>query len=132
VGKRLRLDDVRFEVQDSRIRARVQLSNGGLSHLGLATGVLPEATPEKVIAQATINAVRMFAVYAGSDHPVSLQGVEVITSPSARTVLVLLRMGAGDEGRFLSGSAAVRDDSTTAAARAALDGLNRQIEGLMH
>jgi len=132
MGKRLRLDEVRCEVQDSRVLAKVQLSNGGLSHIGLATGFLPEANLERVAAQATINAVRMFAAFTGADRPaLTLQDVDVITSPSTRTVLVLLRLGHGDEARFLSGSAAVREDATTAAARAVLDGLNRQIEALL-
>lgn len=132
MGKRLRLDEVRCEIQDSRVLARVQLSNGGLSHIGLATGFLPEANLERVAAQATINAIRMFAAFTGADRPVvTLQDVDVVTSPTTRTVLVLLRMGQGDQARFLSGSAAIREDATTAAARAVLNGLNRQLEALL-
>jgi len=133
MGKRLRLDEVRCEIQDSRILARVQLSNGGLSHIGLATGFLPEANLERITAQATINAIRMFAAFTGADRPaVTLQDVDIISSPSIRTVLVLLRMGQGADARLLSGSAAVREDATTAAARAVLDGLNRHLEALLH
>jgi len=129
---RLKLDEVSCEVLDGRIRARVQLSKGGLAHIGLANGVLAEANCEKVIAQATINAVRMFTVFAGVNHSVVLHDLDVVTSPSARTVLVSLRMGQGDESRFLSGSAAIRDETAFATARAVLDGLNRQIEGLLN
>ena len=132
MGGRLKLDEVQCEVQDGRIRARVRLSKGGLAHIGLANGILPEGTCEKVIAQATINAFRMFTVFAGAEKDVTLHDLDIVTSPSARTVLVSLRMGQGDGSRFLSGSAAVRDQSTLAAARAVLDGLNRQIEGLLN
>jgi len=129
---RLKLDHVHCEVQDNRIRARVQLSKAGLTHIGLASGLLPEANYERVIAQATINAVRMFTLFAGANHRVALHDVDIITSAQPQTVLVSLRMGAGDESRFLSGSAAVRTDPREAAARAVLDGLNRQIEGLLN
>ena len=129
---RLKLDHVTCEVQGNRIRARVQLSKSGLTHIGLAGGVLPEANCEKVIAQATINAVRMFTLFAGTNHRVLLNDLDVITSPQTSTVLVSLRMGQGEESQFLSGSAAIRTDRNEAAARAVLDGLNRQIEGLLN
>lgn len=132
MGGRLKLDEVRCEVQDGRIRARVQLSKGGLTHIGLAAGTLPGATCERVIAQATVNAVRQFTLFAGADRALVLHDLDIVTSPSAHTVLVSLRMGEGDDSRFLSGSAPVRDEVTFAAARAVLDGLNRQVEGLLN
>lgn len=132
MGGRLKLDEVRCDVQDGRIRARVQLSKGGLTHIGLAAGTLPEATCERVTAQATVNAVRQFAVFAGADQTVVLHDLDVISSPAANTILVSLKTGQGDDSRFLSGSAPVRDGAQVAAARAVLDGLNRQVEGLLN
>lgn len=129
---RLKLDEVSCEVQDGRLRARVLLSKAGLAHIGLANGLLPEATCERVVAQATINAVRMFTVFAGANHHVVLHDLDIVTSPSARTVLVSLRMGQGEESRFLSGSAAIGDETSFATARAVLDGLNRQLDGLLN
>ncbi|HXF81686.1 MAG TPA: hypothetical protein VNN19_02910 [bacterium] len=129
---RLKLEDVRCEVREGRIRARVQLSNAGLSHIGLATGTLPEATCERVIAQATINAVRQFALFTGRDQTVVLHDLDIIPSSPAATVLVSLRLGQGEETRLLSGSAPVRDEAQVAAARAVLDGLNRQVEALQN
>lgn len=106
------------------------MSKAGLTHIGLADGGLPEVNCEKVIAQATINAVRMFTLFAGTNHRVQLHDLDVVTSPQTSTVLVSLRMGQGEESQFLSGSAAIRNDRNEAPARAVLDGLNRQIEGL--
>ena len=129
---RLKLDAVRCEVQDGRILARVQLSNGGLAHVGLAAGPTAETSCERVIAQATVNAVRQFAVFAGADRALALHDLDVVASPEARTVLVSLRMGRGDDTLILSGSAPIRDAAQTAAARAVLDGLNRQVESLLN
>lgn len=129
---RLRLDLVDCEVQGNRIRGRVQLSKAGLTHIGLASGILSESNCEKVIAQATINAVRMFTLFTGNNHRVLLHDLDVITSPQTRTVLVSMRMGQGEASQFFSGSAAIRHDANEAAARAVLDGLNRQIEGLLN
>lgn len=129
---RLRLDEVRCDVQDGRIRARVQLSKAGLAHIGLAAGMLPDASCERVIAQATLNAVRQFTLFAGVERSVVLHDLDVLTSASAPTVLVSLRLGEGDDSRFLSGSAPVRDEVSLATARAVLDGINRQVEGLLN
>jgi hypothetical protein len=132
MGGRLKLDEVRCEVQDGRIRARVHLSKGGLAHIGLAAGTLPDATCERVIAQATLNAVRQFTLFAGAERTIVLHDLDVVPSPSAPTVLVSLRLGEGDDSRFLSGSAPVRDEVNLATARAVLDGINRQVEGLLN
>lgn len=131
MSRRLKLDEVNCEVAEARIRARVQLSKAGLTHIGLASGHAASATCEQVVAQATINAVRMFTLFAGSNHRVALDAVDVVTTPQPPRVLVSMRMGSGQEGKFLSGSAPVIEDPHKAVARAVLHGLNRQIESLL-
>jgi hypothetical protein len=123
----LKLEDVSYEATPSRARARVQLRNSGVSHVGLATGPAEPDTWPQVVAQATVNAVRMYAGFAGTDLRLTLHAVQVLAAP-APLVVVTLTMAVGGREFFLAGSAPARDDPRWAVARAVLQALNRQIE----
>lgn len=125
---RLKIDDVSCEVTPSRTRARVQLSKAGLAHVGLASGPTTESSWQQVVAQATINAVRMFTTFAGANHKVVLNSVRVVTSGNSPVVVVSMTMGAGKEALPLAGSAPLLEDPHWAVAKAVLDGLNRKLE----
>ncbi|MDQ7819552.1 MAG: hypothetical protein QN173_00160 [Armatimonadota bacterium] len=127
MGRRLRLEDVSYEATPTRTRARVQLRNSGVSHVGLATGPAEDGAWARVVAQATVNAVRMYAGFAGAEMRIALDSVQLLPSPSP-LVVVTLTLGAGGRELLLAGSAPAGTDPRWAVARAVLQALNRQIE----
>src|SRR5713226_5124687 len=129
MGHRLKLEEVACEVAPARTRARVQLRNAGLEHVGLASSRPDEGSWQYVVAQATVNAVRMFVGFAGAELSLALSAVNVVND---RDPVVVVAVTAGWEGRELSlvGSAAMRDDPQRAVAKAVLQAVNRQIERL--
>jgi hypothetical protein len=129
MGHRLKLEEVACEIAPARTRARVQLRNAGLEHVGLASSRPDEENWPQAVAQATLNAVRMYAGFAGADMQLALDAVNVVSDPNP---VVLVSITAGLEGHELSllGSALLRDDPQRAVAKAVLQALNRQIERL--
>ena len=127
MGHRLKLEEVSCEIVPARTRARVQLRNSGLTHVGLASSRTEDEAWQSVVAQATVNAVRMFVGFAGADLRLALEGVSVISQPLP---VVLVSLTAGGEGQqlLLIGSAPVEDDPQRAVAKAVLDALNRKLE----
>ena len=129
VAHRLKLEDVACEVASSRSRARVQLRDSGLTHVGLASSRTNGENWHAVVAQATVNAIRMYVGFTGAQIHFSLGAVKIIPEPRP---VVLVSITAESEGRELSlvGSAPIRDEPQRAVARAVLQALNRQIEGI--
>lgn len=129
MGHRLKLEEVSCEIAAARTRARVQLRNSGLEHVGLASSRPDETTWQYVIAQATVNAVRMFVGFVGAEVRLALDAVSVVDDPDP---VVLVSVTAGVEGQELSllGSAMLGRDPQRAVAKAVLQALNRQIERL--
>src|SRR3989454_5283363 len=129
MGHRLKLEEVAGEIAPARTRARVQLRNAGLEHVGLASSRADEGNWQQVVAQATVNAVRMYAGFAGADMRLALDAVNVV-SDSNPVVLVSITAGVAGQEISLVGFALLRDGSQRAAAHAGLQALNRQIERL--
>ncbi|HEX4841849.1 MAG TPA: hypothetical protein VFV60_06745 [bacterium] len=129
MAHRLKLEDVACEVAPSRSRARVQLRDSGLTHVGLASSRTEGEDWHAVVAQATVNAVRMYVGFTGTQMHISLGTVKIIPEPRP---VVLVSITAESQGRELSlvGSAPMRDEPQRAVARAVLQALNRQIEGI--
>lgn len=129
LAHRLKLEDVACEVAPSRSRARVQLRDSGLTHVGLASSSTNGEDWHAVVAQATVNAIRMYVGFTGAQIHFSLGAVKIIPEPRP---VVLVSITAESEGRELSlvGSAPMRDEPQRAVARAVLQALNRQIEGI--
>lgn len=127
MGHRLRLEEVDCEIVPARTRARVQLRNSGLTHVGLASS-RTEAEPwQSVVAQATVNAIRMYVGFAGADLRLTLEGVRVLGDQQP-VVLVSVTVGGEGQQLLLVGSAAMEDNPQRAVAKAVLHALNRQIE----
>ena len=129
MGHRLKLEEVTCEIAPSRTRARVQLRNAGLEHVGLASSRPEEGSWHYAIAQATVNAVRMFVGFVGAELQLALGGVSVIDDPDP-VVLVSVTAGLAGQELSLMGSAMVGGDPQRAVAKAVLQALNRQIERL--
>jgi hypothetical protein len=129
MAHRLKLEDVVCEVASSRSRARVQLRNSGLTHVGLASSRTDGEDWHAVVAQATVNAIRMYVGFTGVQMRLSLGAVKIVPEPRP---VVLVSVTAESQGKELSliGSASMRDEPQKAVARAVLQALNRQIEGI--
>src|SRR5439155_468274 len=76
------------------------------------------------IAQATVNAVRMFVGFVGAELQLALGGVSVIDDPDP-VVLVSVTAGLAGQELSLMGSAMVGGDPQRAVAKAVLQALNR-------
>ncbi len=127
MGHRLRLEEVDCDIVPARTRARVQLRNSGLTHVGLASSRTEDEPWQSVVAQATVNAVRMYVGFAGADLRLVLEGVRVVGDPQP-VVLVSVTAGGAGQALLLVGSAAIEDSPQRAVAKAVLHALNRQIE----
>lgn len=127
MSHRLKLEEVACEIAPARTRARVQLRNSGLSHVGLASSRTEDERWHDVIAQATVNAVRMFVGFVGVELRVVVEAVRIVNDPHP---LVLVSVTVGSAGRelLLVGSAAMQDDPQRAVAKAVLQALNRELE----
>lgn len=129
MSRRLKLEEVICEVAPARVRARVQLRNAGLTHVGLASNPTGDGW-QAVVAQATLNAIRMFAGFAGASPRVALESVRVVSEPHL-LVLVTLTLDVEGQEVHLVGSASMKDDPHRAVAKAVLQALNRQIERMI-
>lgn len=127
MSHRLKLEEVACEVAPTRTRARVQLRDHGLTHVGLASSPTEDEGSPQVVAQATVNAVRMFIGFVGAELHLAVGAVRVVNDPQP---LILVSVTAGSGGRELSlvGSVPIRGDPQRAVAMAVLQALNRQIE----
>ncbi len=127
MSHRLKLEVVDCEFAPSRTKARVQLRNSGLTHVGLASSRTDDEDWHAVVAQATVNAIRMYAGFAGAELRLTLEAVKVVNEPQPA---VLVSVTAQAQGRDLSliGSAPMRDEPQWAVAKAVLQALNRQLE----
>src|SRR5438552_10754955 len=127
MGHRLKLEEVTCEIAPSRTRARVQLRNAGLEHVGLASSRPEEGSWHYAIAQATVNAVRMFVGFVGAELQLELGGVSVIDDPDP-VVLVSVTAGLAGQEMSLMGSAMVGGDHQRAVAKAVLKAMTCQFE----
>lgn len=127
MSHRLKLEVVDCEFAPSRTKARVQLRNSGLTHVGLASSRTEDEDWHAVVAQATVNAIRMYAGFAGAELRLTLEAVKVVNEPQPA---VLVAVTAQSQGRDLSliGSAPMRDEPQWAVAKAVLQALNRLLE----
>ncbi len=127
MSHRLKLEVVDCEFAPSRTKARVQLRNSGLTHVGLASSRAEDEDWHAVVAQATVNAIRMYAGFAGAELRLTLEAVKVVNEPQPA---VLVAVTAQSQGRELSliGSAPMRDEPQWAVAKAVLQALNRLLE----
>src|SRR5207247_8892212 len=106
MGHRLKLEEVTCEIAPSRTRARVQLRNAGLEHVGLASSRPAEGSWHYAIALATVNAVRMFVGFVGAELQLALGGVSVIDDP-ASVVLVSVTVVLAVRSLYVKGAAMV-------------------------
>lgn len=126
---RLKIDKVDCTVEDdARVFAQVQLSLSGVAHAGRARNPIIDGSWRRAVAEATINAVRMFL---DRHYTVTLDAVTEVTAGQHPLIVVTMTMDAGQGEVFLAGTSPMLDDRHTAVARAVLHGLNRQLETVL-
>lgn len=120
---RLRLVDVQAERDaSSGLAVTVELAWEDRTHTGSARGVGASLVEIRLGAEATLEALRL---WAGDPDFVRLVGVKTVHAFDAEVILVSVRCRAAPD-RNLVGAVPVNDgDTTRAAAAAALDAVNR-------
>ena len=119
---RLRHESVNVYTEGLRTEAQVMLSLGGRTILGSASGASARDVQPRLIAEATLDAVRKFV-----EEPGALVVSGVITCPVARDdiVLVSVQMLAGRQESTLIGGCVHPGDPHRAVVYATLDAINR-------
>ncbi len=126
---RLKLERVDCTVEDDAlVLAQVRLSLAGTAQVGQAQSPIVNGSWRRAVAEATINAVRLFL---DSRHKVMLDTVTEITAGTHPLIVVTMTMNSGNGEVFLAGTAPVADDRHSAVAKAVLHALNRRLETLL-
>ena len=131
--RRLRLVAIRYRVDSQRRYVEVELSSGQRRICGFAEkpqGILsmaPEVSLSPDVwlaATATLRAIEEACGHALALRLEDVRSVEVAARP---VVLVAVGLIAGGREEGLLGASAISDDPLAAAARAALDAVNRRV-----
>jgi hypothetical protein len=123
VGCRLRLEGVSFGAQRGMAEAHVTLLSGSRAVTGADTGPRTSCEALKIVARATIAAIRAFI---DPCPDLSLEGTAMVEIAGIKTVVVLVSATGPDGFECFSGSCPVRMDDKDAAARATLNAINRK------
>ncbi len=123
---RLRIVKVDCAVDDDAlVLAQVKLSLSGRTRVGRARSPIVDGSWRRAVADATINAIRMFL---DSDHKITLDAVMEVTAGKRPLIVVTLTLNSGHGELFLAGAAQLEPDRHIAVTKAILHALNRQLE----
>lgn len=125
MSSRLKIEKVECDINGLVTQARVHLSLGGDSRIGVATTPTHPTAWQQVIAEATLEAVRGFMAQQIS---LTLDSVAEVTAGRFPIIVVTMALGNGWSEQFLSGTAPTLEGRYEAVTRAVLHGLNRKIE----
>jgi hypothetical protein len=123
---RTRIQRMESQASGARVTIRVTLARGDEEATGFAEGSIATATRPRIVALATLDALRQLDPAAAV---LDVDTARVLTMGSDDIVLVTLVAVAPYEHRLL-GSAIVRGQIDECAVRAALDATNRRLEYL--
>jgi hypothetical protein len=126
-AERIRFGSVNLFVSGPRTQAQVELRWRGLPRLGSASGWSTRAGAHRLIAQATVSAVREFLA---EDVALSAQDVEFLRLGRNRLAVVSLSLLVGRQEKLLVGTCVVEQDVPQAVVCATLAALNRVVTGL--
>ncbi|MFN4033254.1 MAG: diguanylate cyclase domain-containing protein [Fimbriimonadales bacterium] len=120
--RRIKIQSVSYEREGRRAKARVYLQAESRVLEGAAEG---EAQPQRLIAEATLNALRPLTP---PQVKVNLLQVIESTGETGRAIVsAILLWESGETRQELVGSALMREDPNRAVAAALLDALNRPL-----
>jgi hypothetical protein len=125
--ERIRFGSVNLFVSGPRTQAQVELRWRGLPRMGSASGWSTRANAHRLIAQATVAAVREFLA---DEIALSARDAEFLKLGRERCAVVSLSLLAGRQEKTLVGTCAVEQDLQQAVVCATLDALNRVVAGL--
>lgn len=126
-GSRPALVDVGETIDGNRTEVTVTLKWRERLLVGQSTGAAASATRWRLVAEATLEAVRQ------SVHPgvgLGISSMDLPTLGSRRLAIAQVVMVTDASERMLIGSAYVEDDESRAVVRAVLDALNRLLPDL--
>lgn len=131
-GGRLQLANVAFQVDGRTAQARVTLSRQGDSYAGHSSAPAYDYDQARLVAEATVNAVEEFIQSCMGDEEsrpaLSLKRVTIERDGDAEgMVAAWVRMVKESEDEVLLGCVPAGRDLWQAAARAALDAVNRRV-----
>ncbi len=126
-GLRPALVDVAEALEGSRADVTVTLRWHDNLLIGRATGAAAQATKARLIAEATISALRQAI---SGDVALAIGSMDVPTLGSRKVAIAQVVLVAEAGERMLIGCAYVDDDETRAVVRAVLDALNRFLPDL--
>jgi hypothetical protein len=124
------LDEVTIERTGLRASARVRLQVDGREVVGVAQGTVATAARHRLVAQATVDALRQLE--AGAEA-VDVENAQVVRIGGQDVAVVAAVFVAPPAEYTVSGSAVVRDGHEgDAVARATLDATNRRLARFTH
>ncbi len=105
----------------------IRLSRHGVQTAGVADGTTNATGVHRAVALATLRAVQSIVK---APCRFEIEHVEIATTGSLRTAVVVVTMVTELGGERLSGASVVREDTRQAVVRATLAAVNRRLEGL--
>lgn len=126
-GMRPALVDVSEALEGSRAEVTVTLRWNHNLLLGRAAGAAAHVTKPRLIAEATLGAIRQSI---NPEVALAVGSMDVPTLGSRKIAIAQIVLVSEATERMLIGSAYVDDDETRAVVRAVLDSLNRFLPGL--
>jgi len=128
--RRLRLVDVVWQtVDDGEPQAAVLLRNAGdAEHRGVAEVTAEHEPAERLVAEATLRAIRSYVAGMGIELNLAIKAVQRVDHPTGTLVTVAIGLAGQLSELEFAGAAVVSDPPQFAAAQAVLHSLNRYLE----
>ena len=121
-GSRVRFVSANIFVSGLRTQAQVEIEWRGVTRLGSATGVSARSNAERLVAQATLQALQPFL---GEARALALEDVALLRMARQEVVVVSVKLLEGRHERSLTGSCTVEQDVPQSVVYATLSALNR-------
>jgi hypothetical protein len=121
-GSRVRFVSANLFVSGLRTQAQVEIEWRGVTRLGSATGVSARANAERLVAQATLQALQPFL---GETRALALEDVTIVQMARQEVVVASVKLLEARRERSLTGSCTVEQDVPQSVVYATLSALNR-------
>jgi hypothetical protein len=126
-GDRPMIDDIAERIDGTRTSITVTLSWHGSSLVGESSGAAAASTRLRMVAEATLEALRQ-ALRQQASFAVNAVDVPIVGTRAVAIAQIVIVDGTGE--RMMVGSALAEQDASRAVVRAVLDALNRHIPDL--
>jgi hypothetical protein len=123
--QRVKLEDVRVDVEGQSARAEVHLRHEDRSYVGRARNEGKAIDEPRLAAEATLAAAETLV---GGQMTFTIDTIQDLQARESRILLLTAYLRSGEQTVPLIGTCRIADDAKTAAARAALDAINRFVD----